>query len=459
MPENQDSAEPDVAPTEASRSSWNLAAVALALPVLAGVAMLFVTRWQVSLGISAATVIATAFVLAIDLSRLAKRDRSLVASLLTLVLGMLALWIVVYPLAFFQRRRYGGPALGLPAVAVAAFFTVSPFVSAWVGSSRLPACDSSEVIGLLHQILPGPLAGANLKSLEQIREIRFDKGLQVRYGECLARTDAGDLPVQFQVEWQDPTQSVVFVRIVTDQLPACDSPPAKMMLVRLLNGSTPGAGLESVSDHREQDYDSVKEIRTGTCVFHRDQGDSLVRYIISWQNKPRGEWTIRLVPSELPSCDSPEVVTTIARILQANLTGAKLTAIDGHRETRFDAAAAIRYGECLVHTERGDMAVAFTVEWQDRETGLFQVKIAPARLLPECDSAPVQKILADFLQTHIDSAKLESIDGHRELRFDPEANVRRGTCVVHTDKGDFPLEFVVEWQDHERGVSQVRVLQ
>jgi len=111
-------------PPAMPRSGLGLVRVALILPIISGVLLCFVTSFPVALGISAVMVFTTAALVAIDASRLGKVDlkgRGRESAGLLFV-GMLALWIVVYPLAFFRRRSFGGPNLGFLALVVAGFF-------------------------------------------------------------------------------------------------------------------------------------------------------------------------------------------------------------------------------------------------------------------------------------------------------------------------------------------------
>ncbi len=88
------------------RGGLSLAIASLILPVLSGVLLIFVTAFPVALGINVATVFATAVLVAIDASRLGKVDlkgrRREHAGLL--FVGLCALWIVVYPIAFFSPQ-------------------------------------------------------------------------------------------------------------------------------------------------------------------------------------------------------------------------------------------------------------------------------------------------------------------------------------------------------------------
>ena len=67
-------------------------------------------------------------------------------------------------------------------------------------------------------------------------------------------------------------------------------------------------------------------------------------------------------------------------------------------------------------------------------------------------------VLEQVVRSQPVGAATKSIDGHRELRFDPDANVRHGECIAHTETGDIPIHFIVEWQDREKGLFQVRTV-
>ena len=68
------------------------------------------------------------------------------------------------------------------------------------------------------------------------------------------------------------------------------------------------------------------------------------------------------------------------------------------------------------------------------------------------------QVLEQVVRSQPVGAATKSIDGHRELRFDPDANVRHGECIAHTETGDIPIHFIVEWQDREKGLFQVRTV-
>ena len=99
---------------------------------------------------------------------------------------------------------------------------------------------------------------------------------------------------------------------------------------------------------------------------------------MEWQDRAKGLFQVQIVPAELPLCTSSEVARVLEQVVRGKLFGATLKAIDRHREVRYDARAEVRYGECVVHTDAGDVPMEFSIEWQNRKRGLFQVKAAAA---------------------------------------------------------------------------------
>ena len=147
------------------QSTLGLVSVALVLPALSGVLLFFVTSLPIAIGISVVTVVATAALVAIDAHRLGRVDLkgSVRESVGVLFLGMCLFWIFVYPLAFFRRRSFGGPNLGVVAIGVALFFAGGPFVSSLLIPRRLPSCSSAEVVKGLEQAIRSTPVGATTK--------------------------------------------------------------------------------------------------------------------------------------------------------------------------------------------------------------------------------------------------------------------------------------------------------
>ena len=218
MSETNETSPKSIERTYSSRTGLGLVGIALILPVLSGAVLFFVTSFWLVLGISAATVIASGAFVAIDARRLGNVDLEgrVRESAGFLFVGMCLLWIVVFPIAFFRRRHFGGPNLGFLSVVVAAFFVGGPFLYSVLIPPRLPSCRSLEVAKLLEQVIRSTTVGATTKSIDGHRELSCDPDVNVRQGECVAHTDADDIQVKFVVEWQDRNKGLFQVRIVTE---------------------------------------------------------------------------------------------------------------------------------------------------------------------------------------------------------------------------------------------------
>lgn len=164
-----------------------------------------------------------------------------------------------------------------------------------------------------------------------------------------------------------------------------------------------------------------------------------------------------VIPARLPLCTSTEVAQVLEQFVRSGPEGAIVNSVDGFRELSYDPGASIRHGECVVHTDSGDYTVKFIVEWKDREQGVFQVRLSEPEL-PSCTSAEVAQLVEQVILSMPDGASVASVDGYRELSYDRGTSVRHGSCVAHTESGDIPLKFIVEWQDRSKGLFQVQVL-
>lgn len=440
------------------RVGLGLVSVALLLPVVAGVLMCFTTGW-VAFAIAAATVVVTALLMALDANRLGRLDRSgrERESPFLLLAGMLLLWIVVFPLAVFRRSAFTKPNLGLVALLVTVFFLVAPLVASLLSATQLPACTSPEVVQVLDQVLRSTSAVAAAKTIDGHRELRFDRAAQIRYGECVAHLDTGDVPVQFLVEWQDRNTARFQVRLAEVELPLCDSLMVKQLLEQVIGQTPVGATARSIDGHRELKYDRIADVRHGECIAHLESQDVPVQFFVEWQDRNKSQFQVRLAELELPACDSQPIMNLLEQVIRQNMQGAAIQSIDGHRELKHDSAAAVRHGECIAHLDSGDVAVPFVVEWQDRSKGLFQVRL-PGQPLPACDNPAVVQILEQFIRKSAVGAKTRSIAGYREVNFDKQANVRLGECTVELDDRNLTVKYRVEWQNEEKGQFQVRIL-
>jgi hypothetical protein len=275
-----------------------LPVAALVLPVVAGSVLLFVTSSGLTLAISAAAVVGSSLLMAIDAGRLGRTDlkgRQRESAGL-LFLGMCLLWIVVYPLAFFRRRHFSGPSLAIPALLVALFFVGGPLLRAVLVPPGLPACDSPEVVQLLNQVIRSTPAGARARSIDGHREVSYERVADRRQGQCVVHTDGGDIVVNYLVQWRDRAKGLFEVRIPPPELPSCTSREVVQLLEQVIRGTPIGAKARSIDGHREVSYDQAADRRQGQCVVHSDGADLPVNYVVQWRDREKGQFEVRITP-------------------------------------------------------------------------------------------------------------------------------------------------------------------
>jgi hypothetical protein len=287
--------EPTFTP-RSTQAGMGLAAAALCTPVVAGIVLFFVTSFVPALAISAATVLITAILLAIDAHRLGKVNTTAVNpdSPWLLFLGMILLWIFCYPYTFFRRKRFGGPNLTVPAVLVALFFFLGPLAAALLVPPGLPGCTSPEVVQVLDRAIHQIPLGAQVKSIDGHREISYDRANDRRRGECVLHTGAEDIVLEFTVGWRDRARAEFEVRTLPI-LPSCTSQDVAKVLDKIIRGTQAGARAQSIDGYRETSYDRAARRRQGECVAHIDGKNVAVKFAVYWRDREKGEFAVEVV--------------------------------------------------------------------------------------------------------------------------------------------------------------------
>lgn len=239
----------------------------------------------------------------------------------------------------------------------------------------LPLCTSPVVVKLLERLLRGTPAGATLKSIDSYRELSFDRDANIRHGECIVHTSSGDIPVKFVVEWQDRNTGKFQVRTLGTDLPSCTSAEVMQLLEQIVQKSLDVGTFKSVDSARELSFDRDANVRHGECVVHTSTGDIPVKFLVEWTDQEKGQFQVRTVPTDLPSCASADVKKLLEQLIRNSLKDFNLESVDSHRERSFDHVANVRHGECVAHVEMEDIPIYFIVEWQDREKAQFQVRL------------------------------------------------------------------------------------
>jgi hypothetical protein len=253
-----------------------LAVLALLLPLVARCLLLAYPfdSWWVVMALNWGTVGVTALLLAVDAALMGTFDLKGTrrGSPAALFIGVLALWIVCYPVAFFRRRHFGRPNLGLLAVLVAGFFVGVPFAQQFLAFGVLgggpPTCTSREVVAMVDDLIRKGYQGPPVQSITGHREISYDPASQTRKGQCLVQTAAETIPVHYTVKTLDRLKGTFQVEVepvIPADPPPCTNPEVIGLVERILREGPNGPRLRSVTGHEEVRYDRERKVRHCRC--------------------------------------------------------------------------------------------------------------------------------------------------------------------------------------------------
>jgi DNA-directed RNA polymerase subunit RPC12/RpoP len=208
----------------------SLAVTALLLPVIVQCVLLLgnLDSITANLALGCCGLFITAILLTIDAYCLGAVDLQgrHRGGIVGLFLGLVLLWVVFYPLAFFRRRHFGRPNLGPLAILVAAIFVVAPFAKEVIhapplGRGRVdklpleegpPACTAPDVRFLVEDLIRKSPLGPSVKSISGFREVKHDRVAQIRKGRCVVDTGKEAITVTYEVSWIDRNKGTFSVR-------------------------------------------------------------------------------------------------------------------------------------------------------------------------------------------------------------------------------------------------------
>jgi hypothetical protein len=282
-----------------------LAVAALLVPLVAqGLMLAF--RFDsvgIELALSWGTVAVTALLLAVDAAFLGSTDLNGVqrSSPIGLFFGMLFLWIVCYPVAFFRRRHFGRPNLGPLALLVAAFFIAVPFVSNFarfgIVGAGVPTCNSKEVVALVDDIIRKSDLGASVVSISEHKEISYDPAKQIRKGQCQVKTHTDTLTATYTVKLLDPkagTFQVDVDPIVPEDPPLSTDAEVIATLERLIRQGPNGQQVKFLGGLEEIRYDRENKIRHGRCRVTMQNQTVNVAYKVYWVDRKLGQFQVEI---------------------------------------------------------------------------------------------------------------------------------------------------------------------
>jgi len=113
-----------------------------------------------------------------------------------------------------EPRRRAAKATGLAALGIALTASAAmPYIQ-----GTLPSCDSAEVISLTEKIIQeAPLvrmSGLKLNGIVYPVELGYDWSTETRTCKGILKHSQGEEAIGFQVEWHDPANRVIWVKVV-----------------------------------------------------------------------------------------------------------------------------------------------------------------------------------------------------------------------------------------------------
>lgn len=365
----------DEAPAQ-PRPGNGLAVTALLMPIVAGaVQSFFSPSPNAILVVSFAMVLNTAALLAADVSRLRRWDkvRGVSSSPELTFMSVLLLWIIFYPLAFFERRKFGCPNLGPASIGSVVAFLLLPFVVLDLRGPQLPACDDIEIIQLVDQLIRAEFPDARVDGSTAHREVQFDSQSQVRTGTCVVRIDSRPISIPYRIVWQNQNSSQRMCVVNLTILPTCKSPQVIAALEPLIRKELAELHINSIIAFREIKFDQQQKCRYGVCIAQTDSAEIPVSFIVQWKDESRSLFEVR--GYVLPSPADERVAEIIRKIVDQSASDAEMTSIDGFRELHSDWQGGKRFGGCVVRSGVEQQELRFVVRWNDEWRGSFAVEL------------------------------------------------------------------------------------
>jgi hypothetical protein len=282
----------------------SLALLALVVPLVAqGLLLAYhfdsdAVVWVVRLG----AVAVTALLLVADANRLGSIDQDGFprggAGLL--FAGLILLWVVVYPVAYFRRRHFGRPNFGPLALLVALFFTAAPYVQHFMAfgvfGSAPPTCISREVVAAVDELVRQSPGCPPVEAVSRHREILYDKAKKRRKGQCLVATSTETITVTYFVT-VDPVNGGFSVEVepffATDP-PGCTDPAVIDQLNHLFRTEAKEHLVKSVTGHAEVRYDRDSKVRYGRCRVTAADWNGDVAYKVYWVDRKTGSFQVEI---------------------------------------------------------------------------------------------------------------------------------------------------------------------
>ncbi len=158
--------------------------------------------------------------------------------------------------------------------------------------------------------------------------------------------------------------------LVEAELPTVDDPQVTGLVKQSVEQHL-GVRPADLKNPVEVSFNDARQTRVGRCMLATKRGDEPVDYTITWQNRSTGMWQVQVLPI-LTTVDSKEVIVALE-----GLAGPGAVTIVNPTQTSYDHAKQIRTGQANAVLGERVVRITYTVEWDNRNAGMSQVKIQP----------------------------------------------------------------------------------
>ncbi|MCO6431026.1 MAG: hypothetical protein J5J00_09210 [Deltaproteobacteria bacterium] len=210
-----------------STQRLELVSLALILPLIAALLIIITESNTWTVAISATLVVATALLISIDAKFLGRKDRSnrLAEKPYILFIGLVLVWVLVYPLAFFRRARFGAPNLAAPGLLSLIVFMGGPSLYFRHFGYPLPSATSSEVVKAVNDYIRSNFKGVSIRSIGNYQEVSFDPNKQARRGSCVIKTKEAEVAAIYEISWHDRSKGLFQVTVMPADMDLFGFPP------------------------------------------------------------------------------------------------------------------------------------------------------------------------------------------------------------------------------------------
>jgi len=142
------------------------------------------------------------------------------------------------------------------------------YVHAW--TRDLPTCNSLLVQSMIKRNLESLEEFRGLRSVEEVRELKFDVDRVRRWGSCQAVLPDRKVPLWFVVEWHNRSEGQFHLQLFPIIPDRCDSPQTQTLIAALLEDLSsqlpPGVRIERPEGFVEVEYHAASLTRVGECT-------------------------------------------------------------------------------------------------------------------------------------------------------------------------------------------------